>query len=259
METNFTFYMDLAKSEGSDDDNRVVRGLASCEEMDGQGEVVLQKGMDCEPALACGWINWDHMPGPENLIGVPTKLEIAEIQNHPIMRKSGLKGLGCYAEGVLLKGHPRAEAVWSLLKSSNNEGRSLAWSIQGSVLDRRGERNHVLANTAIRHLAITHQPVQTRSFAEMAKSLAKSLSIGQAPALGLEQIDYGPTSTKHLKKVLFGDCYDSHYNRNGDFRRGTEGMLEHLTLCKGLSLEDSTKFVKKLISSKVALRRILND
>lgn len=258
MDSQFTFYMDLAKSEHADDDNRVIRGLASCEEMDGQGEVVLQKGMDCGPALASGWINWDHMPGPENLIGIPTSLEIAEIQAHPIMRKSGLKGLGCYAEGVLLKGHPRADAVWSLLKSTEGEGRALAWSIQGSVTERAGERGHILKGTAIRHLAITHQPVQTRSFAEMAKSLAKSLATGDAPALSLEQIDYGP-STKNLKRLLYGNCYDSHYNRAGDFRSGNEGILEHLTVCKGLSLEDSKDFVSKLIRSKIALRRIVND
>lgn len=245
--SDFTFHMELAKSDNSSDEDRLVRGLASCETVDVQGEVILQKGMDCSPALKSGWVNWDHMPGPENLIGIPLKIEIADIQQHPVMSKSGLKGIGCYAEARLLKGHARAEAVWSLLKSVGGSGRGLAWSVQGSVLERSGSSNNYLARTVIRHLAITHQPVQTDSFAELAKSLTTAL----AAPLRLENLDAGMTNVSSVKDLLYGRCKDTHFGKGGKFRDGTRGMLEHLIVCKGETLEDSKKFLKTCIEHKI--------
>lgn len=242
---DFTFYMPLMKSENtSDEDDRLIRGMASCEEMDAQGEVVLQKGMDCSPALKSGFLNWDHMPGPENLIGIPVKIEIADIQNHPIMQKSGLKGVGCYAEGKLLTGHPRADAVWSLLRSLKGTERQLAWSIQGSVLERSGRGNSVLTRSVIRHLAITHQPVQTRSFAEIAKSLTTAI----AAPLALENIDAGPMPSREM---LYGKCIDSHYSKSGVFKGGLKGALEHLMVCKGKDINQSKDILHTCIIEKI--------
>ncbi len=247
MDSDFTFSMPLIKSENANEDDRLVRGLASCETTDAQGEIILQKGMDVSPCLKSGFVNWDHNAGPENLIGVPLEIEIADIQNHPIMKKSGLKGVGCYAEARLFKGHARAEAVWSLLKSINGSGRGLAWSVQGSVLERSGPSNNYLARTVIRHLAITHQPVQTDSFAE----LAKSLTTGVAGSLRLETIDAGMTNDQVVRDLLYGNCKDTHFNKSGHFRNGTKGMLEHLIFCKGESPKNSKDLLKLCIEKKI--------
>jgi len=234
------------KSEAGDDDDRLIRGLASCEEIDADGEVVLQKGMDCTPCLNSGYVNWDHLSGPENLIGIPVKIEIAEIQSHPIMKKSGLKGMGMYAESRLLRGHSRANAVWELFKSLEGTDRKLAYSIQGSVLERSGPGDKVLTKSAIRHLAITHQPKQTCSFTE----IVKSLTTVNAGPLKLETIDAGPMTRVAAEELLYGRCIDSHFNKYGFFKGGLKGAIEHLTICKSKSLDESKAFLQECITNR---------
>jgi hypothetical protein len=248
---NFQFSMSLTKSEGASDEDRLIRGLASAENIDAQGEVILQQGIDPQPALQRGYLNYDHLQGPENIIGVPLKIEIAEIQSHPIMAKSGLKGLGCFAEGRLFKGHPRADAVWSLLKSMEGSERSLAWSVQGGVLERGGNSNNMLTKTVIRHLAVTHQPVNQASFCE----LVKSLSTTNSAPLQLENLDAGNMPHQRYTNLIYGACLDSHFNKSsGRFNGGVKALLEHLIECKGGDIETSKHFIAGLIKVDPSFR-----
>jgi hypothetical protein len=252
---DFNFTMDLFKSDNATDEDRLIRGLASAENMDAHGEVVLQSGADVKPLLQTGWVNWDHNPGAENLIGIPLRAEIADISSHPIMNKSGLKGLGMYVEARLLQGHPRADAVWSLLKSLKGTERTLAWSIQGGTLERTGASNNMLARTVIRHIAITHQPVNQASFAEV----VKSLSTTSAAPMRLENLDAGITPSDRYKDLIYGDCLDAHFSKSGNFRHGVQSLIEHLIDCKGESLEASKAFVAGLIKIDNTFRSKLQN
>src|SRR5216684_3410506 len=107
MYGQFTISMDLVKSEGATDDERRICGMASCEERDLQNEIIVQKGIDCQPAIERGWVNWDHGRGPEDQIGIPQVLEVERIESHPVMSKArhadrtAMRGWGLYAEAIL--------------------------------------------------------------------------------------------------------------------------------------------------------------
>jgi len=243
----------VQKSQAATDDQHKVCGMASCETRDLQREVIIQKGIDCQPAIDSGYINWDHGKGPEDQIGIPLKLEVARIEDHPIMSKSGLNGWGLWCEGLLLKGHPRADATWSLLDALDRmpgNPRRLAWSIQGRAFERDDMANKV-TKSQLYHLAMTHQPVQTDSFAAMLKSLAAiekgefdftGMSTTSAAPLRLENIDGGMTS------VLWGDCKDHHFGPNRIFK-SKRAMLEHLVKCRGYGKKQSVNMMKALMHS----------
>ncbi len=242
---DFEFFVDLQKSEGATEERRLVRGLASCEALDAQGEVVVQKGMDCSYLVQRGYVNWDHLAGPENLLGWPTHAEVAKAEDHPVLAKAGVAGLGLYIEAELQKAGriPRADAAWTWLNHPR-PGAPLAWSIQGKVVDRDGHR---ITKSLIRHLAITHQPILAASFAEIAKSLAAGdvASTESARPLTREALN------GRVTRVLWGDCRKSCYDHQGRFRKGISGALEHLTACHGEPITEAHAFLKALITSRV--------
>jgi hypothetical protein len=235
---DFRFHIDLAKSEDASSDRRYIDGLASSEDADAQGESVIQKGMVLEPLLRSGWINWDHLQGAKYLIGEPTEASIVRIEDHPRLRgRATSKGAGLYFKGFLYKGHPEAEAVWFHLNNPERT-RPLAYSIQGRTLERDGHR---LTKCELRHMAVTHQPVQRKSFAD----ICKSMTLAEAAPLKLENLD------GRLTSILWGACLKGCYDREGAFRKGTYGALEHLTHCKGYGLQSAMNFLKSLRASGV--------
>lgn len=237
LDFRFQVEANLVKGEGAPDEKRYVDGLASSEDLDAQGESVIQKGIILEPLRRSGWINWDHLQGAKFLIGEPVSAEVVRIEDHPRLRGRASKGLGLYFKGFLYKGHPEAEAAWFHLNNPERT-RLLAWSIQGRTLERDGHR---LTKCELRHMALTHQPVQRKSFAD----ICKSMTLADTTPLRLENLDGRITS------VLWGDCLREHYDRRGKFLEGTFGVLEHLTICKGLGLQYAVNFIKSLRESGI--------
>ena len=99
-------------------------------------------------------------------------------------------------------------------------------------------------------MAVTHQPVQKTSFADICKSmtawpLAKDLTLDSAAPLRLENLDDRMTS------IIWGTCFKGCYERDGAFRKGTYGVLEHLTHCKGYGLQSAINFIKSLRASGI--------
>jgi hypothetical protein len=241
---DFRFNIDLAKSEDASDSKRYIDGLASSEDLDAQGEAVVQKGMILDPLLKSGWINWDHLQGAKYLIGEPTEAQVVRIEDHPRLRTRAVsKGAGLYFKGFLYKGHPEAEAVWYHLNNPERT-RPLAYSIQGRTLERDGHR---LTKCELRHMAVTHQPVQKKSFADICKSmtLAKDLTLAGAEPLRLENLD------GRLTSILWGACLKGCYEKSGAFHDGTFGLLKHLTHCKGYGLQSAVNFIKSLRASGI--------
>lgn len=238
----------LAKSmEGASDTDRRVDGMASCEKSDLQDEEVFQKGIDFRPLIASGWLNWDHKSDPQHLIGKAIHAEIADIQSHHVMRKSGLDGLGMYFLGKLVEpGLPAADAAWWHLQHPV-EGRPLSFSLQGRSHERDRYSPKRIMKCEVRHMALTHQPIQTASFAQMAKSMgmAKTMDSMTAAPLRLEHLA-GP-----LTGVIWGDCGENHFGYTGKFRKGRLGALDHLTKCRGHDIATAHGFLKSLITSEL--------
>jgi hypothetical protein len=276
-----TFYIDIPvdsvelieKSEG--EGKRCIKGYASTEDLDKDGESILQKGMDFGPLMREGYINYDHQKQTIGgakfpiIIGIPTLVEL---------RKSGL-----WVEGELFKGDSNeseqiklANEMWQLgLQLKKSGTRKLAYSIEGSYVQRRGKK---VVKSIARNVALTHKPVNAKCSVEMfAKSLCcggctpgssnynpsrkcgnkadaptdidfltkgmeKAMSTATTGALMLENLDRG------MSKVLYGDkqcdCYDG---KTGCFHKGIQGAAKHMTDCTGCSSDDTFKFLKKII------------
>jgi hypothetical protein len=252
----FRFAGSFFKASDATDTDRLVCGMASCEEPDAQDESVIQKGLDFSYLLSRGFINWDHREDPANLIGEPLEAEVVVAQEHPVLKKSKVQGLALWAKGRLFKGLKRAEDTWDWINALERSGskRRPAWSIQGKVKERKGNR---IVKSEVRHLALTHQPIQQLSFAEVVKSfgatgsdlLQKTLTTGAGAPLLLENL-HGK-----LTRVLYGECDDQCYDRRGQFRKGIGGALDHLVSCHGESVDDAAHFLKTLAMSGITRAR----
>lgn len=166
-ESAFGFFVpiDLVKAEEAKS-RRLIRGIASTESIDLQGERVIQGGMDLAYFRDHGWINDEH---EKVKVGAPTDARVT---------KAGL-----WIEGQLLDGlepvHKggcicppcRADYWWGFLQSIEKSGvnRRVGFSIEGKVLRRSA---NAIVKCWVRNVAITDSPIQTETWAEIAKSLS---------------------------------------------------------------------------------------
>lgn len=153
----------------ADDRSRRIGGICSTNDLDRQSEVVLQKGLDFQPFLDFGWFNDNHIGSMDAVLGYPDDAKFMK-------GKDGHEGW--HVEGYLLKGVPRADAVWMLAQALQKTGhRRLGFSVEGSVNDRDPINPNVVRKATIRHVAITHCPVNTSTALNI---LAKSLAAGSS-------------------------------------------------------------------------------
>ena len=136
---------------------RWIQGIASTDAKDLQGEIIDQHGIDLAYFLKHGFFNDDHKPGPEHKVGQPTEAKIT---------KNGL-----WVKGFLFKNNKSADHYWELMNSLEASGsdRKVGFSIQGKVLRRNGTK---IEKCWIQDIAITTQPVNVTTWAEIAKSLS---------------------------------------------------------------------------------------
>lgn len=141
---------------------RWIQGVASTDARDLQGEIVAQNGIDFSYFLKHGFFNDDHKPGPDAKVGQPTEAKLT---------KNGL-----WVKGFLFKNNDptkrtKADEYWDLMNdiAASGSDRKVGFSIQGKVLRRNGS---TIEKCWIQDIAITTQPVNTATWAEIAKSLS---------------------------------------------------------------------------------------
>lgn len=162
--------MDLSKSSEKDE-RRVIRGYASTEDEDRQGESLIQKGLDISDFVNHGYFNYDH--DNSIIMGYP----------HNTCR---VDDRGLWVEGELLKGIPHADRMWELATALKkcNAPRKLGFSIEGKVLQRSGNR---IVKAKIYNVAITTNPVNTScSWEAVVKSFKGQEVINKALEAGYE-------------------------------------------------------------------------
>jgi len=121
IERDFSFWMPLEVVKGQKGEMR-IGGIASDEEShDLQGEKVFVDGLDTSYLLQRGAFNWDHLKGPEDILG-----EIDTVQKQE-------KKL--YVEGFLYPKVKKAIDVFDLMQSLKESGsnRKLGLSLEGKV------------------------------------------------------------------------------------------------------------------------------
>ena len=161
-EDTFTFFMpatalEVKKSGKGKDTKRWIQGIASTDSRDLQGEIVKQHGIDFSYFLKHGYFNDDHKTGPEHKVGQPTECKIT---------KNGM-----WVKGFLFNSHKKADEYWELMHALNESGstRQVGFSIQGKVKRRAGKE---ISECWIQDIALTPAPVNTTTWAEIAKSLS---------------------------------------------------------------------------------------
>lgn len=89
MNATFEFPLRFSKSyvgeytndTGEKKHGKIIEGIASTEDKDQQGEIVMQDKMDCSYLLEKGYLNWNHSHSPEDQIGKP--LEVIKMEGGP--------------------------------------------------------------------------------------------------------------------------------------------------------------------------------
>lgn len=139
------------------DGKRWIQGIASTDTKDLQGEVVHQNGIDFTYFLKHGYFNNDHKKGFANKVGQPTECRVT---------KNGL-----WVKGFLFKNHDVSDEIWELLNALEASGanRKIGFSIEGKVVRRD---NNKIKECWIQDVAITPAPVNSSTWAEIAKSLS---------------------------------------------------------------------------------------
>lgn len=239
---------DILKS-GEDDQKRIIRGYASTEDGDRQGETLVQKGLDITDFVNHGYFNFDH----DNSIIMGYPYPTCKIDER-----------GLYVEGELLKGIPEADRLWNLaiaLKKSNAP-RQVGFSVEGKVLERDGNR---ILKAKIYNIALTTNPVNTncsweaivKSFnpnsGTLLDSLDKSLEAGY---------EVNPTETEgggvFRKESLEKDLHNLSYVIDNDANKKIlkerlstkksltdNELIVYLQLVKGLSRDDARMIVSR--------------
>lgn len=154
-----------ADLEKAADGSYKVSGLASTERVDQQGETIIQKGLDLTPIdKKRGILNWDHQRGPENTIGV--------LDGYQRTAK------GLHIEGRLFKNHTKAKAVREIMESlaEGDRGR-IGLSVEGKILERDPLNPTIIKKCRISAVALTMNPVNTDTFADIVKSMNASESV----------------------------------------------------------------------------------
>lgn len=170
----FSFDVDVEVFEKSGDKNpRRIGGFVTTDQLDKQGERLLQEGLNFEPFLNGGWFNDNHK---DLIVGHPVSAEL--------MTKGDKRGW--WVEGYLLEGQKRADELWETAVALQKSNRRLGFSVEGKIQERSGPDGNTIARADIKNVAITSCPVNDGTALEV---LAKSLGavndhISKALAMG---------------------------------------------------------------------------
>jgi hypothetical protein len=156
-----------AELEKSDDPSKPwkIRGLASTESRDKQGEVILQKGIDLSPIdNKKGLINYDHGKMPTDILGT-----LDGYRRTPE---------GLYIEGRLFKNHTQAKAVYEIMSSLGKSDKNLVGlSVEGKIIERDSKNPKIIKKCQINAVAVTLNPVNADTYVDLVKSMNSSESI----------------------------------------------------------------------------------
>lgn len=139
----------ITKSNG-----RFVQGYASTADVDSDGEVMVQNGLDISYFCNQGWFNWLHNNSASHVVGFPAYAKI--------------DSKGFFTKGMLLN-TKMADEVWDLATNLHNLGnpRNLGFSVEGKVEKRSEINKSKIIKAKITNVAITHIPVNTKATFEI--------------------------------------------------------------------------------------------
>ncbi|UOF90782.1 hypothetical protein LSG31_00420 [Fodinisporobacter ferrooxydans] len=234
---------------------RLIRGIASTESEDKHGEEMVLSGMDFEPYLKSGRLNYDHLTGPQHLLGKPLEAKIiTDSRQIGKLSKKKINGPVFFHLCELYDTEP-GRAAWELLKAEEDDDeRQHGFSVEGAILGTRGKK---LIKTRVEDVALTPKPANTDSFATLVKSLTATTTAGVLDLQNLDDNQEPSAKAKQaltgisLEDLLWGDCENGCYDKHGRFVKGAKSAYLHLVKCHGHDEDEAYKFVKSLAKSGI--------
>ena len=257
MLNTFEFYMPITvdksieSGEDTKNEERILKGIASTEDIDADGEIVVQKGLDLSYFKKQGFINYHHRIEPEYIIGYPIKAEI--------VNKS------FYLESKLIKGHKLADEVWNLAVTLEKENapRKLGYSIQARVKERDG---NIIKKALVYMVSVTPIPDNPNAltWTEVAKALTVGYEVEPALQVGgsalrveslesdlktltLEDFNNFNKTIRELHDKLDSAIWEK-YKDDWDSASMVSNFIWHTLLLNAKDLDDLSALVDTIIS-----------
>lgn len=148
----------LKKSEdGTEDIPATARFTAviSAAGPDLQGDDIDQDGIDWSYFMKSGFFNWEHQPGPDNLLGYPIA--------GTLKRTKDMEGNDAtQVTGELLLHKPKAFHTWQTMVALQKAGnvRQVGFSVEGAVKQRDARNAKKITKSIVRNVAITGAPIR---------------------------------------------------------------------------------------------------
>jgi hypothetical protein len=175
--------------------NMIIQGVASDNSLDLDQQSMEPNGFDLSIFKAAGLINYEHQAkrSPKAFIGEPVE---AEIRNNKFFIKA-----------KLWEKSPLARDLYDtidIMKSSGSK-RKLAWSIEGTPLQKDPRNPNRITKALITHTALTFMPKNTNSWAEIVKGTNEPY---------IEPVYEDEPNVEYLYKGVFGE---NEYTLHKDF------------------------------------------
>jgi hypothetical protein len=264
---------DLLKSVSIDENgDYIVQGVMTSDAVDEEDDSITPEGMDCSYFLTKGWIKYEHGNKPEQFIGEPIEVKVGRFE-HPTLMKS--------VNGIFVKG--RLFAQRSLTKSAieamndlqkSNTKRRMGWSIEGNV-KKRNDKGKIV-KSVLRNVVLTMNPVNTTTWAELAKSFAKDheLDIDMEKAMDIAgaaeitpqslegskkkktdpQDDWINHFRDFVKKALVEKSFRSTFTRSAE---DAELLAFGEAIAKGLDMEEADEFASYIAGKHTLLKSLV--
>lgn len=159
MKFDFSIPVQLTKSET--DDYFEIEGLASTEDRDLQGEIVAQNGLDLSDLdTGKGYINADHGYNYKN----KDHARMGLIDSYKMTDE------GLWIRAKVWKDHPEAKTYLNELKHGPNG--LVKFSVEGQTLERDAIDRKKVRKAKVFGVALTRNAVNTKTYAQLVKSLA---------------------------------------------------------------------------------------
>jgi len=168
--------LDLLKAET--DDYFEVEGLASTDSKDLEDEIVKQNFDLTAIKANKGYINDDH--GREYSVKEHSRLGVID--------EAEVRPEGLWIKGKIWKKHPAALAYYNELKHKPG---MVQFSVEGYTVKRNPFQRHVVEKAAALGVALTRNPVNSDTFAQLAKSLTAGAQQETSGSLSHEQLIKG--------------------------------------------------------------------
>jgi hypothetical protein len=191
-----------------------------------------------------GLFNVDHQKGPENVIG--------QIEGAEFVKVDGKRAL--MVNGYLFKHQPRAQAFYNIMKSvKKGSAPRVHMSIEGKILQRDAVNKSVIRNARIDKVALTLDPVNPYTYADLAKSLASGNmeEIPEPTYLNLEKSELEKAVEVGVAKALAAGAGAL---KAPEARSGGEAMSKESLDCKLKRIAKKDKKTKKRMLKSILQR-----